>query len=735
MGKLFPKSKTFYKVYIINIGIMICFVCVFSFICTRFSTDFIIKNTTEFNLVIADDKREVLDGKIQQMEEIAGMVAAGNDAFHFIISRDDSYATPIKMRDIINYLQNICSSYSLVEEISLIDYERGIVLTDKTKMSLDEINYQEILELEALSFSEVDGEVKIRYIKNLKPVYGYKPVSIVLTLSTKAFGENLFLKNNEDFQEYIVTPEGVGLAADHVLTLDKESWDIISKTQENSLNLNHNQIVYKCPSKVVSLTVLRIQNYTDLAKEENRIASIIMVVCGLVIAVASFILYLFSLYYYRPLRRLSDHISKMKILQKGKEDNEYYYIKNAVQALQDEKIQITKKYNEALPALIQDTSHKLITEHYEEEAFQYLLNILKREMNYSKYVLLLLECSQREQVHELEEVLRGYINNQPMEAIYTDLNAYQGIYLINTELPYDELAVCVNDWKDSTEFFRSTWCLSSYFVNRSNVNLVYFETINMLKSKFFKGDNVFIFEAQDNKCGSKSMPEKKIEQNLLENIKAGKAEKAITMLHDFTSGFTHNQADVQYTCFIYFRICSVLIRDLKEGGLLQPKEYDEKIIFSELFCAESIQELERITEKIIEFCAESRKTGEEMYSANVRKTIEFIRNNYTRDLSLEEISSEVMLSMGYLSNIFKEETGCTLMEYVTYIRMRKAKDLLFRLPHMKIKEIAGNLGYNNVQSFTRCFKLYYGETPIDYKKRIQEDAGTGAEKEGIENGD
>lgn len=101
-----------------------------------------------------------------------------------------------------------------------------------------------------------------------------------------------------------------------------------------------------------------------------------------------------------------------------------------------------------------------------------------------------------------------------------------------------------------------------------------------------------------------------------------------------------------------------------------------------------------------------------------RKTLEFygILCFYHKDLTLEIIASEVYLTTIYLSNLFKKETGCTVMEYVTRLRMKEARELLAESPAIKIKDIAERLGYRNVQSFIRYFKIYYGVTPVEFRQ-------------------
>lgn len=154
-----------------------------------------------------------------------------------------------------------------------------------------------------------------------------------------------------------------------------------------------------------------------------------------------------------------------------------------------------------------------------------------------------------------------------------------------------------------------------------------------------------------------------------------------------------------------------------ELGAKLPTAYVEKELFQKIFKLETIQELEQFSENILCSCIESFQKKEKGYSSNVEKAIEFIKSNYMRELSIEDVASSVFLSSGYLSIIFKEETGYTILEYITHIRMQKAGELLRNHMDWKVKEVAEQLGYHNVQSFIRFFKKYYGETPVTYRKK------------------
>ena len=92
----------------------------------------------------------------------------------------------------------------------------------------------------------------------------------------------------------------------------------------------------------------------------------------------------------------------------------------------------------------------------------------------------------------------------------------------------------------------------------------------------------------------------------------------------------------------------------------------------------------------------------------------YIAENYSKKISLDEICRNLYLSTTYFSFIFKKETGQNYMEYLTGIRMEKAKELLGTTTK-KVYEIAGDVGYSDYKYFTAQFKKYTGMSPKDYR--------------------
>lgn len=98
------------------------------------------------------------------------------------------------------------------------------------------------------------------------------------------------------------------------------------------------------------------------------------------------------------------------------------------------------------------------------------------------------------------------------------------------------------------------------------------------------------------------------------------------------------------------------------------------------------------------------------------KAQQYINENYQQEeLSLNTVASHVSVSPGYLSILFRRETNETFVEYLTGVRMEKAKELLKTTP-LKAYEVAYKVGYSDPHYFNLCFKKHTGLTPSDYKE-------------------
>lgn len=106
-------------------------------------------------------------------------------------------------------------------------------------------------------------------------------------------------------------------------------------------------------------------------------------------------------------------------------------------------------------------------------------------------------------------------------------------------------------------------------------------------------------------------------------------------------------------------------------------------------------------------------------SDRIRQVITYLNENYNQDLSLQDVADHFHIHKVYLARSFKEETGSSLISYLSFLRIEKAK-LLLCMKAYRTNEIAFMVGFNNTQSFYNVFRKLVGCSPSDYMEGSEE---------------
>jgi two-component system response regulator YesN len=129
-------------------------------------------------------------------------------------------------------------------------------------------------------------------------------------------------------------------------------------------------------------------------------------------------------------------------------------------------------------------------------------------------------------------------------------------------------------------------------------------------------------------------------------------------------------------------------------------------------------DLRRILEELTGFI-------HEMLPTNIQGTLhsicDFILENPEAEINLPAVSEKFFINHTYLSNLFRQKTGRRFNEYVTLVRMSRARCLIEQ-SDLKIYEISNRLGYNDADYFNRLFKKFSGKTPTVCRKTFPETA-------------
>lgn len=249
----------------------------------------------------------------------------------------------------------------------------------------------------------------------------------------------------------------------------------------------------------------------------------------------------------------------------------------------------------------------------------------------------------------------------------------------------------------------------------------YMEAIMAVDTLLYKGNRSVLEYAGINKdeASSNWYPNDEL-TNLITEINIGNIKSIKSIIQDIILKTTENNIPLFAAKCLYYDIINNIIRVLYKFDILYDNVSNEMI--SALFIAK-IQSFEQLNETInlvfedITTMIKNKKVKTKIKDST--KIIEYINRNYADPLlSVSVIASELSLNYSHLSRTFKTETGRTIVEHISKVRMDEAKKLLLSTT-MSIKEIVEKIGYIDVSNFSRKFKKTEGVSPMEYRKNHQ----------------
>lgn len=180
----------------------------------------------------------------------------------------------------------------------------------------------------------------------------------------------------------------------------------------------------------------------------------------------------------------------------------------------------------------------------------------------------------------------------------------------------------------------------------------------------------------------------------------------------------NTQYSAMYIKFVFSNVIQELFQENQFSGERRLEHEIER-----LYNCRNIMEIVEVTEDNIKEYEAFLDRSMSSSRNEVAAAKNYIYQHYEEDLNLEMLAEKVYLSSGYLSFIFKKETGMNLNRYIRVFRMEKAKELLCST-NMKVAQVSERVGFANVSYFCRSFREYYGSSPESYRKGTGEDEQT-----------
>ncbi|TCM99521.1 two-component system response regulator YesN [Paenibacillus sp. BK033] len=205
------------------------------------------------------------------------------------------------------------------------------------------------------------------------------------------------------------------------------------------------------------------------------------------------------------------------------------------------------------------------------------------------------------------------------------------------------------------------------------------------------------------------------------SIQEGKPEQTRQYAASFVTALCSQARNPEV---IHQQICKLLIHGYEEAEKLEltPSWLGDRTIQAVLLeiCSltsrmELIDCCSAYLEKLAECIASRQKNADH---DPIEKVIRYVNQHYQEPLSLTQVAEQVYLNPAYLSTLFKQRTGSSLVEYWTELRVTEAKRRLAS-SNEKVTNIAESTGFGNIRHFNRVFKSVTGLAPIDYREQAR----------------
>lgn len=205
------------------------------------------------------------------------------------------------------------------------------------------------------------------------------------------------------------------------------------------------------------------------------------------------------------------------------------------------------------------------------------------------------------------------------------------------------------------------------------------------------------------------------ENEFIRNVVMGNEKAALSCLDDMI--LAHKDGSVVVLRCLFFNLLGTMLKILNSGNVDIAEDIDNSYHFDDLFACRNMAELkETITGIVSDVCKNINMHGGNKKQNLKRAMLEFVENNYhDNSMSLERIADEFNLNLTYISHFFKEQIGENFSDYLTKLKIEKAKEFL-RDTELTIGEIAIKVGYANSTVLIKNFKKIVGVTPGNFRE-------------------
>lgn len=741
-------SKVFLKylfsyIFILLIPVMIMGFIVYNFFLNTFKNEVIANTLNNLN-----KSESIIDEQVKQIRNISSQILEGNNGLKPFSMLGSS---PIKDIKVVNVLNSYTATNTFISEAVL--YLRGDenlytssgsctvpMFTDniyKYKNWPEDNFYKDISTISEPAIRPAEfvneNERYITFIYPFAPSVGNPLASLLFIVKEKSFQQLLAnnIKNYNgnsiiiDKNNKIIT----SIKSDDYLTSATFYKEINSanpgKAKIISLN-NKKWFLCVINSKEITWKYVTIIPVDSVMKQVSNIKTIFMYGIIFILILGSIFIYCSMNLNYKPLKQLKIYTEKI-FNHAGKNVDEFQMVRDAIDFLTLQNGELSCTLKNSCNAIKSNLIFSLLkgeintTEEFNQKGKDVTVAFTKDIF----WVLVIkIHCYNNSKPHE-NDIINLLENSLPgcYEGYARDLFEKNEYILIlsskeeNDKVTLEKLQTFQKQCKDELKTI-ITIGVGNKYRELFRISQSYIEASTALKHRFIKGNDEIIFFSEIAVKNKKfeGYPHKEIE-GLKDFIKKGEISKIETALEYIANFIKQNEIPL----FMARGICSEIINVVTLSGKEMGNEFFmSSTDYPDIFLLETLETVEEFINLIKKICSDicsSIKVRHKKEDSNLNdQIIMYIKQNFDNcNFSIQDVATNFGMNFSYMSQYFKSHFNQTIIDYITELRIEKAKKLLAG-SSISLKYVAEETGYYNVSSFIRRFKQVTGTTPGQYRE-------------------
>lgn len=264
-----------------------------------------------------------------------------------------------------------------------------------------------------------------------------------------------------------------------------------------------------------------------------------------------------------------------------------------------------------------------------------------------------------------------------------------------------------------------SFSIGSLCAKITDVDQSFEKALSTLQFKFYSGSHS-VLRSKDISSAGQALTglDYSTEKNLLALVSNGNQDETMERIDSIFQELSEKKESITNIQIICTDLVSILMRIAKKNKISLERIFTSRIQPNQIFIQlNTISELHMwFRECFLNLCGQLQLLlpGDSNY---VRSAIACINRDYAKAISQQSVADEIGISAGYLSKIFKSETGQGFSDYLTSVRIQTAVQLLDH-GEKDLHKLAMDCGFQDYAYFFKVFKKRMGITPKSYMKKI-----------------